>query len=254
MSLALTDNIAGFAPISLKEMDQLALMNRIDTKYLTSAENALSVLNSVKDDYKILEIDSERVFTYRNVYYDTPENLLLNEHLRGKLNRYKVRCRAYVASGISFLEVKKKTNKGRTIKSRIKRDGTGALSFEEKQFISTQTPLDSEALIPSLNVSFNRLTLASHEHQERVTFDFNLSFSDSPNHALSNGLSIIEVKRDSGTFHANFAVALKAQRIYPTSMSKYCLGMILTRTQVKHNGYKQKLLKLNKLSSHGNIW
>ena len=41
-------------------------------------------------------------------------------HQNKKLNRYKIRQREYLISDISFFEIKFKSNKGRTIKKRIK--------------------------------------------------------------------------------------------------------------------------------------
>ena len=43
---------------------------------------------------------------------------MFHNHHNGKLNRYKIRFRDYINTKNSFLEVKFKTNKGETIKSR----------------------------------------------------------------------------------------------------------------------------------------
>ncbi len=55
------------------------------------------------------------------VVFDTPEFELFRWHHAGGRNRYKVRARQYVESRYTFLEVKHKTNKQHTVKSRLSR-------------------------------------------------------------------------------------------------------------------------------------
>ena len=95
-------------------MDSVALMNRTDTKYQVSLENVEKALEDLKDHYQILEIAGSRMFQYKTIYFDTEDKHLLNEHLRGKLNRTKVRAREYVGSSTRFFELKLKTNKQRS--------------------------------------------------------------------------------------------------------------------------------------------
>ena len=53
------------------------------------------------------------------LYFDTPDRQMYAEHQRGRKNRQKIRVRRYESSGVSFLEVKRKNNKGRTDKKRM---------------------------------------------------------------------------------------------------------------------------------------
>jgi len=237
-------------------MDSVALMNRTDTKYQVSIENAVSVLNQLAAEYQVLEIDGQRKFQYRTVYFDTDDKRLLYEHLRGKLNREKVRAREYVGSDIRFFELKKKTNKGRTIKSRIRK--TTALEViqpEETAFLASRSSLNTADLKPVIDVLFDRITLVSLEYKERVTIDFGLTFKLDGETKSIDELAIIEVKRDGDSApHTPVLQTLKESSAYPSSLSKYCLGMILLDDSGKYNNYKPKLLKLNKLSTDGNIW
>ena len=108
-----------FIPIGLNEMDQVSFMNRTDLKFVLSAGRVTDLLTSLDRGYKILEINNERLYSYCTTYLDTSDYLFFNQHLTGKLERNKVRFRKYESTGITFLEVKRTTNKNRTIKWRI---------------------------------------------------------------------------------------------------------------------------------------
>jgi hypothetical protein len=247
--------IASFKPISLKDMDAVALMKRTDTKYLASKQGVLAVLKALVNDYSVLQIGENRMFQYRTVYFDTEDRKMLYEHLRGKLNRVKVRAREYVGTTSRFLEVKLKTNKGKTVKSRIpKISDRRTIEGKEAEFLDSCS-LKAEDLLPVIEIRFERVTLVSLEHNERITFDFQLTFEGEKKATPLNDLVIVEMKRDAhSAARTPIMRALKSQRIYPSSMSKYCLGMILMEETTRYNRYKPKLLNLNKLSAHGNIW
>lgn len=237
-------------------MDAVALMNRVDTKYLISKEIAVTALSELIENYRVLEIAEKRLFQYRTIYFDTEDHHMLTEHLRGKLNREKIRAREYVGTDARFLEVKLKTNKGRTIKTRIKKTGgLDVLVPEEGEFLKSAASHAAEDLRPVSEITFNRTTLVSKTGQERVTFDFNLSFSHNEKQKGLPELVIVEMKRDTeGASSSKAASVLKQLSAQPSSMSKYCIGMILLNETDRYNRYKPKLLKLNKLSANGNIW
>ena len=120
-----------FEPISLQEMDNVRLMNRTDTKFMVSRTQLEDMLQHLGSNYRILEVGSIRVNRYQTLYFDTVDFRCYHQHHNGKRNRFKIRKREYVESQLSFLEYKEKTNKGRTIKSRIKL-GSIAESMDEK--------------------------------------------------------------------------------------------------------------------------
>lgn len=252
----LDSHIESFSPISLDEMDAVALMNRIDTKYLVPVSSALEMLNQLTDGYKTLTISGKRLFQYRTVYFDTADKQMLHEHLRGKLNREKVRAREYVGTDSRFLEVKLKTNKGRTIKNRIKKTGEiSSINESEVSFLANQSAFVADVLEPVITVSFKRVTLVSKELTERITLDFGLTFQSGSEEKTVDNLVIVEMKRGTQQASAsNAANVLKELSAHPSSLSKYCIGMILLNETGKYNRYKPKLLKLNKLSDNGNIW
>ena len=110
----------GFASISLSEMDGIRLMNRIDTKYLTSFSRLEDLLDEALDcGYMVFEQNGLRIQDYDSVYFDTPSFTTYTEHRRGKLVRQKIRTRRYSSSGVCFLEIKNKNNHSRTKTKRI---------------------------------------------------------------------------------------------------------------------------------------
>lgn len=61
-----------FEKISLKEMDGVKLMNRVDVKYLVPIHLLPRLLCEAQKHYRILEINNERLCAYQTLYYDTP--------------------------------------------------------------------------------------------------------------------------------------------------------------------------------------
>jgi hypothetical protein len=239
-----------FEPISLDEMDSVKLMNRTDTKYLFTIDQFEKVLNEVKNDYRILEVNGQRLNRYKTLYYDTATLSLYSEHHKGKLNRYKIRHRTYVESATGFVEVKFKNNKGRTFKKRIK-ELEAPVTWEGKSdaFVKETTPYDSKILVPTIWVNYSRYTLVSKTDPERLTIDVNLEFIKGEKTKRLEGLVIAEVKQDKRK-PSLFLKMMKKYHIREGSISKYCMGIALTSDQVKRNNFKRKLLKLKQLINY----
>ena len=58
----------GYETISLEEMENVKLMNRIDTKYVTHISKIEALLNMAKSVYRIQEIDGQRNMPYYTCY------------------------------------------------------------------------------------------------------------------------------------------------------------------------------------------
>jgi len=238
-------------PISLKEMDSVALMNRTDTKYLLSFEQLTEVLEEVSGHYRILDIKGVRRNHYQSEYYDTPDFYFYKRPHSCKKNRLKIRKRRYVESDISFLEVKFKSNKGRTEKDRMKLAELNLeLSPENIQYIHDTSHFEDQ-LEPKLMNTFERITLVDQALPERITIDCYLSFEMGENKLQIPDLVIIEAKQERQNRHSIFLSALKKRLIRPESMSKYCLGVALMTDQ-KSNMFKEKIRRIKKLTN-GNI-
>ena len=109
-----------FDPVSLTEIGEVKLMNRIDWKYWFHISQLENILTEIVSDYDILEINGHRLMEYRSTYYDTDDDLMYIKHHNRKLNRHKIRRRIYLTSGDDFFEIKFKTNKRRTVKKQDK--------------------------------------------------------------------------------------------------------------------------------------
>ncbi len=241
--------IQQFTPISLKEMDGVELMNRTDTKFVVSLDNLLSILDEVRETYKILEVNGVRFSHYETLYYDTKEFLFYTRHHNGKKNRWKIRKRSYVDSHLNFLELKFKTNRGRTQKQRTKIPSIGVeINAEEENFIGRKSGIDFR-LLPQVKNNFTRLTLVEPSFPERITIDLELSFEWNDQHKDLKQIVIVEVKQENRNRLSPFVQALKKRHVREESISKYCLGVAMLVPFVKKNNFKEKLIKVNKLES-----
>jgi hypothetical protein len=238
--------LSRFDPISLDEMDGVKLMDRTDVKYALSFDDLRSILEALTCHYSVLTIKNHRIFSYRTDYFDTPDLNMFLDHHNGKLNRFKIRHREYIESSLSFLEVKFRSNKGRVIKARIESTKDDQPAFTG--FISKNTPYNPKTLNLTVVNNFNRITLVDKQLRERVTIDFNLSFSNKVRQLGLNGLVIIEVKQNRKDNNSAIFDILKSNAIRPASISKYCLGISLLNTNFKFNNFKKTILMINKLS------
>lgn len=231
-------------PISLNEMDRVSLMDRIDTKFYFHERLLPNLLMSIQKDYDVLEIQGERFMPYESDYYDTSDKRMLTWHQNGKLNRYKVRRRKYVLTGETFLEVKFKSNKGNTKKTR-KRDVNDSLKNEA--FILKNTPFNLLNLEHVLSNDFQRLMLVNRNNAERVTIDMNLSFSkDTEETQLLENLVILEIKSERHLGSTELQRSLKFLHIYPNGFSKFITGMYIFHKELKFNRFKRRFLKVNR--------
>jgi hypothetical protein len=236
--------------ILLDEMSEVKLMNRTDIKYVVHASVIPELIKKAGCDYFIQEIDGRRVADYGTVYLDTRELLFFRTHMNGKLNRYKWRIRSYLEYNLSFLEIKNKTNKGVTQKKRIAYNPSDGL-YEGKAagFIQEVSGCDAVSLLPVLQNRFKRITLVNNKKTERVTIDFDISFRNCLSGATAavRDAGIIEIKYDHSCVSA-IRNHISEMRIRNTSISKYCLGIVLTTKNCKANSYKQKLRYIHKIT------
>ena len=149
--MSITANIIGqFAPIGLEEMSGIKLMNRIDTKFVTTVPLVVRLLKMAQADYRMQEIDGLRNMTYRTVYFDTPALDMFIAHHNGHAGRQKVRIRTYVDSHMDFLEVKTKNNHGRTRKKRIAVTDDNLSEPGKTAFLNQHLRYDPGTLAPRL--------------------------------------------------------------------------------------------------------
>lgn len=256
-NIVFTDICKKMEKISLLEMMEIRLMNRVDTKYLMPLSFLPELLKRLEKGFRVQEVEGNIISRYRTMYFDTPDLKMYEMHHNQKMNRQKIRTRTYVDSGISFLEIKNKDNKGRTRKTRVPIPNDDFADFsgntEAVGFLKNNSFCAVEYLFPHISSTFERITLVNNNKSERITFDTNLYFFNyrTGKKAYVPELTIIELKQD-GRIPSLLKECLADFRIFPGGISKYCLGTVLTNPDAKNNRFKQKLRYINKLTSHHN--
>jgi hypothetical protein len=239
-----------FSEISLNNMEATRLMNRVDTKYIFRRENLPEILNKIQPYYHVLQLQSKRVFRYDTLYFDTPERLFYNQHLCGKLNRYKIRTRHYVETNTHYFEVKWKNNKRRTIKKRVELEDISEEICPKSRLLLHQTmtdiPLDLE---PTVWVYYHRFTLVNKQTPERLTFDLNLWFRWQNHSAAYPHLIVAEAKQPK-LFQSPFISLMKEIGVREGGLSKYCLGLLNLEPNIKSNLFKPMLARINQLNDY----
>lgn len=238
-------------PITLEEMTGIKLMNRLDTKYVASKSQLVQLLKLVQDKYFVQETLEKRIIPYLTTYYDTDDHYMYMIHHNKHARRMKVRVRTYVASELTFLEVKNKNNHGRTKKKRIVVPSQDEFRGTEgaHELVQKKTGLDLDKLNAVVRNQFDRVTLVNKGKTERLTIDFNIGFHNfETNHDHgTDELVIIELKRDGNVF-SPVCNLLRDIHVHPTGFSKCCIGMALTDPELKQNNFKPKLRNLEKIN------
>jgi hypothetical protein len=240
-----------FSPITLSEMDNVKLLDRIDTKFTFSRNKLPLILEQIKNDYRILEINGLRIGRYETRYFDTDDFRLYMHHHNGKLNRYKIRFRKYVDSDITFFEIKLKRNTGVMNKKRVQVDDIDdVIRGTAEELLLNKTRIPASFFKPSLNVFFSRMTFVNRNSKERLTIDTSLGYSNFSKNISFPNLVIAETKQErSGT--SPFISVMRRNHIRTSSVSKYCLGIASLVDKIKKNNFKSKIIQINK-TDHDN--
>jgi len=244
-------------PISLAEIEGATLMSRLDQKYLIRRSWAPQLLEAVKGDYRILEVDGARQTEYRNRFIDTANKTSLYAHIRGRNIRFKARIRQYGSNLRSFLEIKKKTVHGRTIKARVERDATAGIETEltpnESNFLNRHYKYGDPKLL-EVTCHFNRFTLVSNNQAERITIDSDIFFrSGSEEEEGLGDLCILEIKQEQINRNSPFLRALGQFKFEHTplgrrtSMSKYVVGMLLLNPNLPPRTYRSIMKRVRRM-------
>ena len=256
--------IRKYDPITLDEMSGIKLMNRTDTKFVTTVDRLKLLLALARDDYRAQEIGNQRIASYYTAYFDTPDNNMYIVHQNGHAGRQKLRIRSYVDSRLNYLEVKTKNNHGRTKKKRVDMVGFDPLNPDHgirflrqddqyrsyDEFLRKHLRYDPSILTEHLENHFKRITLVNKAKTERLTIDTGLCFHNlvTGRDADLTGLVIIELKRD-GLQPSPILGMLRELRIKPSGFSKYCMGSALTNPRLKRNNFKERLRLIDRLLS-----
>ena len=250
--ISLVPTLETLSPITLSEMDGIKLMNRIDSKYLTDEATLLRVLSdAAAAGYRVLVTGGDRISLYNSVYYDTAGLRMFYDHHNRRLVRQKVRTRSYLNSGDTFLEIKRKNNKGRTKKKRVAIPTAELMDFRSDaqacDYLASHSWFQAQELSPVLETRFLRITLVNPSRTERLTIDTSLQFKNfrtGHQTSLQNAV-IIELKQD-GRADSQMKRILLDRRVKPVRVSKYCIALTLTDPSAKTGRFKIKVRAIEK--------
>lgn len=244
--------LSTYPSISLKEMSNIRLMNRIDTKYVLTNSKLNKLLELAAKDYYVQEIDGHREMPYYTNYLDTKNKDMYLVHHNGHYVREKIRIRSYVSSNLNFLEVKNKNNKGCTSKKRIKVSSLNSLEIDGgNTFLKKNAWYSLDQLTFQLENNFNRITLVNKAKTERLTIDSNICFHNintNKNVELKN-VAIVELKR-KGRSYSPIRSMLQDLNVKSSGFSKYCIGTALTDENLKHNRFKTRIRRILEINNN----
>jgi VTC domain-containing protein len=248
-------SMTNFETIQLKQASKVKLMNRMDQKFWFHVSNLPELFQTIKDDYYAQTINNSVWQQYASKYFDTPDDIMYKAHHNGKLNRYKIRRRDYLESDDHFLEIKFKSNKGRTIKKRMESEnGDKGFDHFEGGFIQERSIFNEQELIESLKNTFYRLTLINKDFNERCTLDVDINFFANGQSTALNNLAILEIKSEKGNHSSPLKLYLRDHRLKSSGFSKYCIGRALTNENLKRNRFKQKIRTIEKTIKCDNLY
>ena len=229
-------------------MDDVKLMNRTDTKFAFKLEKLPLILEKMQPFYRVLSINDKLIHDYRSLYYDTIGRKFYLDHHNRRVNRNKIRFREYVGSDLTFLEIKKKNNKGRTIKKRIKATKiSDKLTVEQKQYINKIVGQDINVEAKQW-INFSRITFVHKVQKERLTIDIDLTFNNKESSGDLKKIVIAEVKQERMSRSlSDFMKIAKELHILPMRISKYCMSTLELNPTLKQNRFKEKKIFINKL-------
>lgn len=215
------------------------VFKRYEMKFLINTEKKRALLKGMEP---YMQLDDYGRTTISNIYYDTPDDILIRRSLEKPVYKEKLRVRSYgVATDSStvFVELKKKY-KSVVYKRRISTTYKEAMDYLNKGIeLKNQSQIIKEidyfcnlyeGLMPAIYLSYEREAFFGKQDPElRLTIDENILWRRNninlcePAYGstlLENNQSLLEIKiaKAMPLWLANL---LSENQIYQTSFSKY---------------------------------
>lgn len=233
-------NLVQLEPICLDELvERAALLERVDRKYVVPRALIPTLVAAAPAGTRVLDHEGRRTHGYRSVYLDTPDLASYRVAGQRRRRRWKVRSRAYLDTGGSWLEVKTRSARDVTTKVRIPHpdletavmDGPGRTFVDASLATALVSGVLASELRPVLATSYDRSTLLlPGSRPTRVTIDTELGWTWlAPGSARTSrdldrpGLAIVETK--GGSTPSAMDRLLWARGHRPLSISKYGVGV-----------------------------
>lgn len=214
------------------------VFNRVEKKYKLSEERFHALM---EDLMEYMEVDEFGKHTICNIYYDTPDDLLIRRSIEKPVYKEKLRLRSYGTPTLGdsvFLEIKKKYD-GIVNKRRIQLPLQAAydyLQYGVHPYDMTQILTEMDYFLslydlsPKLFLAYERVALFGKEDPEfRVTFDtgirsrtedLRLEHGSEGEFLFDDNTHLMEVKITNST-PLWFSKLLSKHQAYNSSFSKY---------------------------------
>jgi hypothetical protein len=237
----------GFAPITLDELvGEAALLTRLDRKYVLPATALADLLGRMPSEVRALQIDEQRTFGYRSVYFDTAGLDSYHAAAHRRRRRFKVRVRTYLDTGLDFVEVKTRGSRGVTVKERMPYAGDGSdLGRDGRAYaaeVLSGAGVDPHVhdLRPVLATFYRRNTLYVPSTGSRVTVDTGLAWQLADGSTVVMPHSVV-VETKSGRAASEIDRLLWSLGHRPSSISKYATGLAALRPDLPSNHWRPVL-------------
>jgi hypothetical protein len=242
------ETLVNFKQVYFKQ--SLSLMNRFDFKFILNSEEASYLLNILCNEYDVISNNEQLVRGYETKYFDTKQRDSFYLHHKGKLPRHKIRTRTYLDTNDQFVEIKYKNNKDKTEKFRINVFHSNDLLIQSNvvTFLNEHNINHLDALEEALLVKYNRISLIHKNLNERVTFDFDITFANDQKKTLAGDLIIVEVKQET-KIKSPVILLLKSMNKRTVSISKYCYGLLSIDDSIKRNNFNSLIKNLHKINT-----
>lgn len=160
---------------------------RVEKKYLLTDEQQKQFLSSIKAK---TEEDRYAYSNIYNIYYDTPDSLLIRRSMDKPVYKEKLRLRSYAIPRRTdkvFVEIKKKY-KGIVYKRRVQMRYdyalmylTGRCSAPDRSQVTDEIDWFLryyDTLRPAMLIAYDRYSLVGIDDPVRITFDHNIRFRE----------------------------------------------------------------------------
>ncbi len=260
-----TLNLSNFSAISLNQLNaQASLMDRGEKKYLMHYHALPQLLEALRDEFAVLQIQDNSIFAYHNVYMDTKELDFYYDHNDRKPDRIKVRTRHYVDSDLYFFEFKQKNNGHmRKFRYEIEKEQHGVMdqvwyNFIEDVYASLFDRSIGKFIFPSLSTQYQRVTLCHKTKPEKITIDFALKVKnlraawEEKNSCSIDNLVIIESKTNEEFSIGQELIDANGGNLVATC-SKYCIGNNLLENIERNNHFVPTLEIVENIMKGGKV-
>ncbi|WP_051722692.1 polyphosphate polymerase domain-containing protein [Streptomyces albus] len=234
-------------PIGLDELLACAMLQtRVDRKYVLPADALSALLTRLPADTRVLEIDGDRRFAYRSLYFDTPDLLSYRLTAHRRRRRFKIRTRVYEQSDECWLEVKTRGSRDNTVKARLPYapDEYDTL-VPGRRFVDTTLAgnrIEGShrfTFVPTLTTRYHRATLYLPGTNSRVTIDTGLTWQDGDQELRLPHMAIVETKTGSTASPADRLLWQNKYR--PSRISKYATGLAALRPYLPATPWRRTL-------------